>query len=139
MYELNVFIILLLGVAISIVEMMMGFKSNNKYNKGIMYKAQGGVFQANKIFQDGLTYHIFINNDPDPQKHMDQGLSPVHAIGMAIFDVLKYMYHCFTVEFFYNSAYFYHHAYNHEKKVLFHGVTRKVCVIFLPMLYKSRK
>ena len=64
------------------------FKGDHKDKKHLMYKAEGGGFQAYEICQDGFTCHIFMINDPAPPKYTYQYLSPLHTIAMTLFDVL---------------------------------------------------
>ena len=53
------------------------------------------------------------------------GLSPLYTSKMALSDTVYDKYHQFEMEHFYNSSVFYSADYNHEFKVLCHGVTRK--------------
>ena len=53
------------------------------------------------------------------------GLSPLHSRTMALFDSLEDDYHHVGMDNLYNSAAFCRAAYNHPRKVLCHGVTRK--------------
>ena len=129
----------LLGFEISIGEMTTRFKGNHKDKKRIAYNAEGDGFQADALCQDGFTYHIFIRNDPAPPKYVYQGLSPLHTRVTAQLYTLKYMYHCFTMRKLYNSTSFCSSAYNHEKKILGQGITKKVCMILLSPLYKRKK
>ena len=90
-------LIWLLWFAISIDEVATSFKGNHKYKNIIKCNDEGDGFQANELFQDGFTYHIFMEKDPDPPRYTDQGLSPIHTIVMALFDVLMDMCHRCTM------------------------------------------
>ena len=66
-----------------------------------------------------------MRNHPAPRKYLKQGLSPLHSRTMALFDSLEDDYHQVGMDNLYNSATFFREAYNHPRKVLFHGVARK--------------
>ena len=66
-----------------------------------------------------------MRNDPAPKKYLKQGLSPLHSRVMALFDGVKDDHHHCAMDNLYNSAAFCKAAYNHPRKVLVHGVTRK--------------
>ena len=55
----------------------------------------------------------------------EEGLSPLHARVMALFDSVKDSHHQCAMDNLYNSAAFCKAAVNHKRKVLCHGVTRK--------------
>ena len=55
-------------------------------------------------------------------------MSPLDARVMAIFDTVQEKNHQLAMDNLYNSATFFKAAYNHEKKVLTHGVTRKLMI-----------
>ena len=66
-----------------------------------------------------------MRNDPAIKNYLKQGLSPLHSRVMELFDALKDSYHHCTMDNLYNSAAFFRAAYNHTKKILCQGVTRK--------------
>ena len=66
-----------------------------------------------------------MRNDLAPPNYLKQGLSPLHSRTMALFDLVKDEYHHCAMENLYNSVTFCKQAYNHPKKFIFHGVTRK--------------
>ena len=118
-------LIWMLGVAFSIDEMTMRFKGRHEDKKRITYKAEGDGFQCDALCQEGYTYQVYMRNDPAPQKYMKQGLSPLHSRVMSLFDSLKDNYHHCAMDNLYNSAAFCKAGYNHDRRVLCHGVTRK--------------
>ena len=113
----------LLGVAIAIDEMTMGFQGRHGDKKRITYKNEGDGFQADALAQEGYCYQFHMRNDPAPRKY--SAYSPLHARVMALFDSLEEKYHHAGFDNLYNSASFCRASFNHNKKVLCHGVTRK--------------
>ena len=114
-----------LGGPFSVDEMTMGFQGRHGDKKRITYKAEGDGFQADALCQCGFTYQVHMRNDPAPKKYLAQGLSPLHARVMGLFDSLVNPHHQCFMDNLYNSASFCRAAYNHPKKVLTSGVTRK--------------
>ena len=114
----------MLACAFSVDEMTMGFKGQHKDKKRITYKAEGDGFQADALCQDGFTYQVFMRNDRAPAKYLKKGLSPLHSRVMGLFDSIKDTHHQCAMDNLYNSAAFCKAAYNHNNKVLCHGVTR---------------
>ena len=57
--------------------------------------------------------------------YLSKRLSPLGAIGMEILDNVEGKHHQCAMYNLYNSSTFFKSAYNHKKKVLIHGVTRK--------------
>ena len=133
----------LLGICFSIDEMTMRFQGQHKDKQRITYKAEGDGFQADALCDEGFTYQVYMRNDPAPKKYMKQGLSPLNSRVMALFDAVKDSYHHCTMDNLYNSAAFCRAAFNHTRKILCQGVTRKgmrgipPCV--LQVEQKSRK
>jgi hypothetical protein len=129
-----------LGRALAVDEMTMRFKGKHKDKRRITYKAEGDGFQADALCDNGYTYQVYMRNDPAPSKYLKQGLSPLHSRTMALFDSLKDDYHQVGMDNLYNSAAFCRAAYNHPRKVLCHGVTRKAgrgipaCVLQEPVI-----
>jgi hypothetical protein len=103
----------------------MGFQGNHKDKKQITYKAEGDGFQADALCQSGFTYQVHMRNDPAPKQYLSEGLSPLHSRVMALFDSLENSHHQCFMDNLYNSVSFCRAAYNHPKKVLTAGVTRK--------------
>ena len=69
--------ILLLGVAISIGDMMTRFKNHHKYKNSIMYKDSGYGLQVESLHQDGFNYHIFMRNHPTPPPKYNDKFFPL--------------------------------------------------------------
>ena len=115
----------LLGIAILIDEMTMRFKGKHADKQRITYKNEGDGFQCDALCQDGYLYQFFFRNEPAPVEYKRQGMSPLHSRVMSLFDSLEENYHQCAMDNLYNSVNFCKRAYNHEKKVLVHGVTRK--------------
>ena len=65
-----------------------------------------------------------MRNDPAPKKYLRQGLLLLHSRVMALFDLVDEDHHQCAMDNVYNSATFCRAAYNHENRVLCHGVTR---------------
>ena len=57
---------------------------------------------------------------------------------MAIFDILKVMFHHFTVDNVYNSAYLFVLCATTKRKFCVGVLLEKLFMIFIPLLYKSR-
>ena len=113
----------LLGVAIAIDKMTMGFQGRHaEHKKRITYKNEGDGFQADALAQDGYCYQFSMRNNLPPRKY--SAYSPLHARVMALFDTLEEKYHHAGFDNLYNSASFCRASYNHNKNVLCHGVTR---------------
>jgi hypothetical protein len=58
----------LLGVAIAIDEMTLGFQGHHKHKKCITPKAEGDRFQADALAQEGYCFQFYTRNDPPPKK-----------------------------------------------------------------------
>ena len=113
------------GCMIAVDEMTMRFKGHHRDKLRITFKAEGDGFMADALCDDGYCYQIYMRNDPAPVKYLKQGLSPLLARTMKLFDALKDEYHQVGMDNLYNSAGFCRAAFNHKMKVLCHGVTRK--------------
>ena len=81
----------LLGIAVSIDEMTMGFQGMHQDKKRITYKAEGDGFQADALAQQGYCYQFYIRNDPPPKKY--SMFSPLHARVMRLYDTLVHLFH----------------------------------------------
>ena len=129
----------LLGLCFSIDEMTMRFKGQHKDKQRITYKAEGDGFQADALCDEGFTYQVYMRNDPAPKKYLKQGMSPLHSRVMALFDAVKDSYHNCTMDNLYNSDAFCRAAYNHTRKILCQGVTRKGSVAYHPLSSKLNR
>lgn len=103
----------------------MHFKGSHQDKRRITYKKEGDRFQCGALCQDGFTYQVYMKNDPAPPKYLKQGLSSLHSRLMALSDSVEDEYHHCAMNSLYNSAAFCKAVFNHEKKVMCHGVTRK--------------
>ena len=118
-------IVWMVGLSISVDEMTMRFKGKHPDKLRVTYKNEGDGFQCDALCDDGFCYQFYFRNEPAPSKYLKQGMSPLHARCMALFDSLVDEFHQCAMDNLYNSATFCKRAYNHSKKVLVHGVTRK--------------
>ena len=91
----------------------------------ITYKKEGDRFQCDALCDSGYAYTSFFRHENPPKKYIDQGLSPLHARLMFLFDSMEDKYHECGVDNLYMSAKFARDAYMHENKIKLHGVTRK--------------
>ena len=82
----------------------MHFKGHNYDKLHIAYKSEGDGFQADALCDDGYCYQVYMRNDPALNKHLKQGLSPIHYQKIALFDSLKGDHHQVGMENIYNSA-----------------------------------
>ena len=114
-----------LGKSVAVDEMTMRFKGNHCDKLQITYKAEGDGFQADALCDNVYCYQVYMRNNSAPVKYLCQGLSPLHSRVMTLFDSLKDKHHHVGMDNLYNSAAFCKAAFNHEMKVLFHGVARK--------------
>ena len=114
-----------LGRNISVDEMTMRMKGTHRDILRITYKNEGDGFQSDALCQEGFCYQHFMRNEPPPTKYISKGFSPLHSRVLSLFDSLKDDHHQCGMDNLYNSAKFCRAAYQHERKVLCHGVTRK--------------
>ena len=114
-----------LGRNISVDEMTMRMKGTHRDILRITYKNEGDGFQSDALCQEGFCYQHFMQNEPPPTKYISKGFSPLHSRVLSLFDSLKDDHHQCGMDNLYNSAKFCRAAYQHERKVLCHGVTRK--------------
>lgn len=114
-----------LGKSFSVDEMTIGFQGKHADKLTIKYKRVGDGFQCDALCQDGYCYQVFFRNDPAPKEYLSWGLSPLHSRVMKLFDSVSAKYHHCTMDNLYNSTKFCKASYNHPKKVLCAGVTRK--------------
>ena len=112
-----------LGAIFSVDEQTVGFQGKHADKLRITYKAEGDGFQCDALCENGFTYQFYFRNEPPPKRY--KGMSPLHARVMALFDTLQDKYHSCSLDNLYNSALFCRHAFNHPKKVMVGGVTRK--------------
>ena len=125
----------ILGPDASVDEQTIGFQGNHIDKLRITYKNEGDGFQCDVQCQDGFTFSFYFRNQPAPRKYLAEGLSPLHARCMALFDMLENKFHRIGLDNLYNSAKFARAAYLHLRKVCVSRVTRKgmrglpVCVV----------
>jgi ribosomal protein L37AE/L43A len=105
-------------------EQTMGFKGKHADKLRITYKKEGDGFQCDCICDDGYTFTFYFRNQPAEKKWLDQGLSPLHARCMSLFDCFMDEYHQVRFDNLYMSAKFALAAFEHPKKVMVEGVTR---------------
>jgi hypothetical protein len=91
----------------------------------ITYKKEGDGFQCDAICDDGFCFSIYFRNEPPPRKYTFQGLSPLHARDMWLFEQLRDDGHRCRLDNLYMSAKFAKTAINHDRKILIAGVGRK--------------
>lgn len=115
----------LLARYFSLDEQTAGFKGRHVDKKRITYKKEGDGFQMDAICDRGFTYAYYMRNQLAPKKYLDQGLSPLHARCMSLFDTLKDSYHEANFDNLYTSTKFAFFSYvHHPKKVKTQGVIR---------------
>ncbi len=114
-----------LGESIAGDEQTIGFQGRHADKLRINYKAEGDGFQCDALCDDGFTFTFRFRNEPSPKKYLDEGLSPLHARILGLFDDLKDKYHRVGMDNYFMSAKFCRRAYQHENKVLLQGVSRK--------------
>ncbi|CAB9519576.1 unknown protein [Seminavis robusta] len=115
----------LIGMNAAVDEQTIGFQGRHVDKLRITYKAEGDGFQCDVLCEEGFTYAVYFRNEPPPAKYIRQGFSPLHARVLWLFDQLRDNYHRVWMDNLYLSAKFVKGCYNHERKVLIAGVTRK--------------
>ena len=85
----------LLGHVYSIDEMTMCFQGLHKDKRRIVYMQEGDGFQCDSLCQDDYCYQFYFRNHLAPSKHLNQGMSLIHARVMSIFDSTTDNYHVF--------------------------------------------
>ena len=114
-----------LGEHASVDEQTIGFQGRHGDKMRITFKRAGDGFQCDVLCEDGFTFTVYFRNVPAPEKYTRQGLSPLHARVMYLFDSLEDTHHRVWMDNLYLSATFCKAAYNHPMKVMIAGVTRK--------------
>jgi len=114
-----------LGEHAAVDEQTIGFQGRHADKMRITYKRAGDGFQCDVLCENGFTLAVYFRNVPPPDKYIKQGLSPLHARVMWLFDKLEDSHHRVWMDNLYLSATFCKAAYNHTNKVLIAGVTRK--------------
>ena len=114
-----------LGPDLSVDEQTIGFQGRHADKLRITYKAEGDGFQCDALCDSGFTYAHYFRNERPPAKYIKDGLSPLHARVMWLFDRLVEKHHRVYMDNLYISAKFAKAALNHPKKVLTAGVARK--------------
>jgi len=117
--------VMLLGEHAAVDEQTIGFQGRHGDKMRITFKRAGDGFQCDVLCENGFTFAAYFRNVPPPDKYIKQGLSPLHARVMWLFDKLEDACHRVWMDNLYLSATFCKAAYNHPKKVLIAGVTRK--------------
>ena len=104
---------------------MMRFKGKHQDKRRIRYKAEGDDFQADALCDVGFTYQVYMQNDPLLRKYRKMGLSPLHSCCMVLCNLVEDEYHKCWMDNLYNRESFCKKVFNHKKKVIVSGVTRK--------------
>jgi len=112
------------GINIGVDEQTMGFQGHHADKLRISYKKEGDGFQCDALCDDGFTYTVYFRNEPPPPEYIRQGLSPLHARCMWMFDQLQDKYHRAWVDNLYMSAKMAKASFNTTNKVLVAGVCR---------------
>ena len=94
------------GVDISIDEQTIKFQGRHVDKLQITYKREGDGFQCDALCDNGYTYAFQFRNEAAPTNYLQQGLSPLHARVMGLFDNLSTHYHRCGLDNLYNSARF---------------------------------
>ena len=118
-------LIWLFGVCFAIDDMKIGFQGMHADKKRITYKAEGGGFQADAIFEDGFCFQFYFQNDPANVGYTNTGLSPLYSRVMELFDSAEDDHHVCGMDNLYNYVTFCERAWNHKMKLKVCGVTRK--------------
>jgi len=114
-----------LGEHASVDEQTIGFQGRHSDKMRITFKRAGDGFQCDVLCENGFTFAAYFRNVPAPDKYIKQGLSPLHARAMWLFDKLEDSHHRVWMDNLYLSATFCKAAYTHPNEVLIAGVTRK--------------
>ena len=127
----------MLGISYSVDEMTMRFKGSHKEKRRITHKREGNGLQCNTLCQDSFCYHFYFCNNTAPSKYLKQGMYPLHARVMSLFDSTKEKFHVCGMYNLHNSDLFCNRSFSNEKNVMVHGVTRKVIRGILPIVKKG--
>ena len=95
-----------LGKIVSVDEQTIGFQGRHALKLRITYKKEGDRFQCDALCDSGYAYTSFFRHENPPKKYIDQGLSPLHARLMFLFDSMEDKYHECGVDNLYMSAKF---------------------------------
>jgi hypothetical protein len=114
-----------LGMNASVDEQTIGFQGKHQDKLRVTYKREGDGFQADTLCERGFTYGVYFRNEQPAVKYTRQGYSPLHARVLWLFDLLTDNHHRIWMDNLYLSAKFVKACYNHDRKVLIAGVTRK--------------
>ena len=63
-----------------------GFQGRRPSKLRITYKKEVDGFQCDALCNDEYTFIFYFRHDPPPVKYTSIGLSPLHALVIAIFD-----------------------------------------------------
>ena len=77
------------GIEISVDKQTLKFQEQHVDKLRITYKREGDRFQCDALCDDGYTFAFMFRNKPSPKKWTDQGISPIHARVMSLFDKLN--------------------------------------------------
>ena len=69
--------------------MSIGFQGMHDDNRHIMYKNEGGGFQRDELWQDGLCYQFYFRNNPYPEEYVKSGLYRIQYRVLPLFDTVK--------------------------------------------------
>jgi Transposase IS4 len=114
-----------LGMNCSVDEQTVGFQGKHQDKLRVTYKVEGDGFQADTICERGFTYAHYFRNDPPPREYIKKGMSPLHSRVLWLFDQLADNHHRVWMDNLYLSAKFVKASYNHPRKVMIAGVTRR--------------
>jgi len=125
----------MMGMHCSVDEQTIGFQGRHGNKMRITFEKVGDGFQADVICDSGFTYCVYFQNVPPPDKYINAGMSPIHSRVLWLFDHLEDKFHRVWMDNLCLSASFARASFNHPKKVMIAGVTRKggrglpVCIL----------
>ena len=117
--------VVLMGMHCSVDEQTIGFQGRHGDKMRITFKKVGDGFQCDVICDSGFTYCCYFRNVPPPPEYVKAGQSTLHARVLWLFDHLEDKFHRVWMDNLYLSASFARACFNHPKKVMIAGVTRK--------------
>jgi len=117
--------VVMMGMNCSVDEQTIGFQGRHADKMRINFKKVGDGFQCDVICDSGFTYCAYFRNVPPPDKYIKAGFSTIHARVLWLFDHLQDLHHRVWMDNLFLSASFCRACWNHPKKVMIAGVTRK--------------
>ena len=114
------------------------FKVDIQINSGLPTKPRGGGFQCDALCSNGYTYCFHFRNKLPPSKYVKEGLSPLHARMMGMFDSLDDQFHHCGMDNLYSSVIFFAARTFTRKKYCAMVTHEKVVVDYLLVLFKRR-